>query len=116
MSMHFRYISDFIHYEQYHQLVEPIKFDGYEVVGFFPYSTASISNKMPKVPRKLFQELETELRGIMDNKIVIICRDLERFGTDNFAIQFHDSGCRIGKLEDVTGYAGRELKLIPEKN
>lgn len=111
-----RFISDFPKYEYYHKLEEPIKFDGYEVVGFFPYSIASISNKMPKVPRKLFKELETKLRSIMDNKVVIICRDLERFGTEDFAIQFHDAGCRIGKLEDVTGYGGRELKLIPEKN
>ena len=78
------------------------------MVGYFPYSIASISNKGPKVSRNLFKDLEEKLRHLMDNKIVIICRDLERFGTDNFAIQFHDFGCRIGKLEDVVGYGGRE--------
>lgn len=106
-----RFISDFPNFEDYKQLTDPIKFDGFEVVGFFPYSLASISNKVPKVPRKLFKELEEKLRQIMDNKIVIICRDLENFGTDDFAIQFHDLGCRVGKLEDVQAYGFGELKL-----
>jgi len=104
-----RFLSDFQKIQEFIQLDEPIKFDGYEAVGFFPYSTASISPKVPKVPRKLFQELEESLRKIMDNKIVVIFRDLENFGTDDFAIQFHDCGCRVGKLEDVVGYGGSQL-------
>ena len=106
-----RVISDFPKFKDFIQLTEPFKCDGFEVVGYFPYSIASISNKGPKVSRNLFKDLEEKLRHLMDNKIVIICRDLERFGTDNFAIQFHDYGCRIGKLEDVVGYGGRELTL-----
>ena len=104
-----RFLSEFKNIVDFIQLEEPIKFDGYEAVGFFPYSIASISPKVPKVPRKLFQKLEDSLGKIMDNKIVVIFRDLENFGTDDFAIQFHDCGCRVGKLEDVVRYGGGQL-------
>ncbi len=106
-----RFISDFQKFEDFIQLPKPINFDGYEVIGYFPYSLASIKADVPKVPRKLFEELENKLRGIIDNKVVVIFRDTVNFGTDDFAIQFHDLGCRVGKLEDVVGYGGRELKI-----
>lgn len=106
--------SDFKKYKDYILLDKPIKFgDAYEVVGFFPYSVASIRHSGPKVPRALFAELENVLSKarVMDNKVVIICRDLVNFGTDDFAIQFHDLGCRVGALKEVIGYAGSALTI-----
>jgi L-lysine 2,3-aminomutase len=31
-----------------------------------------IHSKVPKVPRKLFEKLENDLREIMDNKVVVV--------------------------------------------
>jgi hypothetical protein len=106
-----RFLSDFDKIEGFIKLSEAIKFNEFEVIGYFPYSTATIRSNV-KVPRSVYSSIEKELmlKRILDNKIVIICRDLVDFGTDDFAIQFHDSGCRIGGLEDVIGYGGRELK------
>ena len=105
-------------YEYYHKLETPIQINeenrkGFEIVGYFPYSIATIRNKHSKVPRRLFKEIEDACHKarFMDNKVVIVCRDLVDFGTDDFAIQFHDLGCRLGSLEDITGYAGSELTL-----
>jgi len=105
--------------EEYIPLDTPINISGaYEVIGFFPYSTAAIKTSGPKVARALFSELEKELSKarIMDNKIVVICRDLVDFGTQNFAVQFHDGGCRLGCLKEVIGYAGSALTFKVNKN
>jgi len=107
--MHF--LRQFYNIDGFIKFDEPIKFSDFEIVGFFPYSIASVRSKL-KVPRGVYSAIEKELsmRRVLDNKIVIICRDLVDFGTDDFAIQFHDSGCRVGSLEDVVGYGGYELK------
>ena len=107
-----KFIHQFESYQRYIKLDIPIDIGKAEVVGYFPYSTASIQNDSPKIPRKVMSAIEIILSesGIMDNKVVMICRDTERFGTDDFAIQFHDCGVRIGKLEHVVGYGGEELK------
>jgi len=106
-----RFLDFFEQCKNYIVLPTPVEGDKYQIVGYFPYSTASISNKCVKIPRAVMATMErlAQENNCMDNKVVLICRDTERFGTDNFAVQFHDSGCRIGYLEDVVGYGGREL-------
>lgn len=113
----FRTISEFDKFKYFNKLEVPIRINNdFEVVGFFGYSLASVRSDL-KMPRGAFAELEAKLRTerILDNKIVIICRDLVDFGTDDFAIQFHDSGCRVGKLSDVCGYGGGELERATRK-
>lgn len=112
-------IHHFENIEYYHKLETPIRIgEAYEVVGFFGYSIAAIKNTSVKVPRGLFSELETALHKarLMDNKIVVICRDLVNFGTHDFAVQFHDGGCRLGRLEEVIGYAGSSLTVKKTKD
>ena len=103
-------------YEYFHKLETPIRIgennnDGFEIIGYFPYSVATIRNSCPKVARIVFKEIEDACKKarFMDNKVVVVCRDLVNFGTHDFAVQFHDSGCRLGYLNDIVGYAGREL-------
>jgi hypothetical protein len=112
-------VHHFKNIKEYTSLETPIRVDdSYEVVGFFPYTAAAIKTSSPKVARALFSKLETELSKarILDNKIVVICRDLVNFGTHDFAVQFHDGGCRLGGLEEVIGYAGSTLTIKEIKN
>lgn len=113
----FRTISDFDKFAHFNKLEVPIRINNdFEVVGFFGYSLASVKSDL-KMPRGAFAELEAKLltEKVLDNKIVVICRDLVDFGTDHFAIQFHDSGCRVGKLSAVCGYGGSELDRATRK-
>jgi len=86
-----------------------------KIVGVFGYSIAKIDNKCnhPKMPRSMMSYFENALTNAkvpMDNKMVVIIEDTERFGTDNFAIQFKDFFACVGKWSDVVGYNG-ELEL-----
>ena len=83
----------------------PIKFDGFEAIGYFPYESARIRGY--KVPRSVYSIFEREV--IKDNKVVVIFNDTTRFGTHDFAIFFHDLGAIIGQYEDITDYDGNEL-------
>jgi hypothetical protein len=103
----------FKQFHGYHEFETPITFDGFEAIGMFEYRTASIQTEAC-IPRTLFFHIEEKLNQIhhkVDNKSVIIFRDTERFGTTNFAINFHDMRCRTGTWEEVVGYGGRELTL-----
>lgn len=103
---------DFKKYWDYIPLEEPIPFKGFEAIGYFPYEKAQLHHDCVRSSRNVFSEIETILsrRNIMDNKIVVIFRDLTRFNTDDFAIQFKDAYCKMGRLDQVMGYACRELK------
>lgn len=105
--------SDFDLYEDYRKLSTPIKLNGFEIVGWFPYEVAQLAITCVRVPRKIFDHIHTALyiNGINDNKFVIICRDVSNWDTESFAIQFKDSYCKIGKLKEVQGYALKEMKL-----
>lgn len=100
----------------YIPLKEPIKFDGFEAIGYFPYCAASIrvqvmsDNTCP--PRSLFSEIENKLRvnHIQDNKFVVIFEDSTNFATEDFAIYFKDLYCKVGNWDSVKQYNGDELK------
>lgn len=98
----------------YRHLERPIEMDGFNIIGFFPYETASVhpgpSVRRNKMPRSVARHIEDALMP-SDNKIVVICKDTVNFGTNNFAVFLHDSGCVFGGLDEVTGYAGRELRI-----
>ncbi len=80
------------------------------LVGYFPYECAGLYSG-PKISRKVFSGIEAILRdnGISDNKYVAVFSDAVKFGTSDFAIFFHDAGAYVGKIEDITGYAGIKL-------
>lgn len=92
-------------------LEEPIEFKGFKCIGYFPYEKAQIIHDCVPVPRNVFMEIEVILgrTRYMDNKTVFIFQDTTRFGTQNFAIQFKDSFCKMGSIKQVIGYAGQEL-------
>lgn len=91
-------------------LEEPIVFERFKAIGYFPYETAKLNGDgCVAVPRSVFSEIENTLRIFMDNKIVVVFEDTERWGTENFAIQFFDSFCKMGALNQIVGYAGKEL-------
>lgn len=93
-------------------LEEPIEFKGFRAIGYFPYEKAQLDvNECVAVPRCVFSEIENVLSrtGYMDNKVVFVFEDTTNFGTDEFAIQFKDAYCKIGALNQIVGYAGKNL-------
>lgn len=93
-------------------LEEPIEFKGFKAIGYFPYEKAQLNyQECAAVPRNVFSEIENVLARTryMDNKVVFVFEDTVNFGTENFAIQFKDAYCKMGKLGHIIGYAGREL-------
>jgi hypothetical protein len=103
---------DFNNYLHYRAINEPVSFDGFELIGYFPYATAGIYDTV-RVPRTFFKEMEKAIRDcdIIGNKIVLIFKDNTNFGTQNFALYLKDSFGSLGKWEDVQGYAGKPLAL-----
>lgn len=98
-----------------------IEAEGFTIVGMFPYSIAGIyskdmDNPIVKMPRPLFSELEKLLmkNRCGDNKIVVFCKDTVNFNTDNFAIFLHDFSARVGRWDEVVGYAYGKLELVEE--
>jgi hypothetical protein len=111
-------LSDIKKYKDFILFEEPILFKGFQAIGCFPYEKAQLNyNECAAVPRSVFSEIETILSRTryMDNKIVVVFEDDTNFGTDDFAIQFKDAHCKMGKLSQIIGYAGRELKTIEVK-
>jgi hypothetical protein len=89
----------------------PVKFEGYEAIGFFPYEKAQLSNNHACVPMSVYKStIDLIPSRMMDNKVVILFKDTRRFNTDSFAMQIKDGWVKIGKWNDVVGYALRELK------
>lgn len=95
---------------------EPVVFDGYEAIGYFPYETARLVTSFESycpVPRSIFAHIEEAIRispsAFMGNKVVIVFRDTTNFGTSDFVISFHDLSCRVGKWDHVVKYDGRPL-------
>jgi hypothetical protein len=112
-------ISDLQAYSDFITLKEPIQFKGFKAIGYFPYEKAQLDyNECAAVPRSVFTEVEVVLsRTIyMDNKTVFVFEDETNFGTEDFCIQFKDSYCKVGKLDHVRGYAGRELTKKSQKS
>jgi len=105
-------IYDLQQLKDYVSLEEPVEFKGFKAVGYFPYEKAQLSNtECVAVSRNVFSEIENVLARTryMDNKVVFVFEDTNRFGTDNFAIQFKDGFCKMGNLEQIMGYACRTL-------
>lgn len=92
-----------------------IVFSGYEAIGYFPYEKEAVFNGVAAVPRSVFAGVEEGLGSFMDNKIVVVFKDLVRFGTSDFAIQFKDAFCRIGSLDQIKDYIGNPLSFYEEK-
>ena len=108
-------INDIKKLKDFILLEEPIEFKGYRAIGYFPYEKAQLEYKTcAAVPRNVFSEIETVLsrNRYMDNKVVFVFEDTTNFATDDFAIQFKDAYCKMGRLEHIMGYAARELKSL----
>lgn len=82
----------------------------FEIIGGFPYSKACLygSVKLPYgVARIVKGALYDYLRSthpLRDNKVVIVCRDLVEFGTEDFALFIKDAFCSFGKWEEIRVY------------
>ena len=100
---------DFTKYKYYYNFDEPIEFNDFTAIGYFPYECAGIYNNV-KIPRDIYSKIEN-LIPVKDNKMVVIFQDNVNFGTENFAIFFKDYYASVGYWEDVTGYGGRKLEL-----
>ena len=102
----------------YVSLEEPIEFKGFRAVGYFPYEVAQLNyQECAAVPRNVFSEIETVLgrTKYMDNKVVFVFQDTVNFGTNDFAIQFKDAYCKMGRLNHIMGYGSKELKSLISK-
>ena len=89
-----------------------------EIVGYFPYHTASLIGKTNLIlPRSLFKAFETALIGteMIDNKIVYICKPYEgnyiNLSLNCFALMLKDSWALVGSWESVKDYEGGLLKI-----
>lgn len=76
---------------------------GFDIIGMFPYNTASIINDSPSLPRQIIEHIEP-LIPQMDNKVVIVCRDNINFGTDNFCLWIKDFFVKVGKYNQIKFY------------
>lgn len=106
-------IHDIKKFKDFVLLEEPIEFKGFKAIGYFPYEKAQLDyQQCVAAPRNVFSEIETVLSrtGYMDNKVVFVFEDFTSFNTDDFAIQFKDAYCKMGRLEQIIGYAGSELQ------
>lgn len=103
-------INTFKSFVDFIPLAIPIEFKGFTAVGYFPYEKAQLHHDCVCTSRNLYDELERALHPIMDNKIVVVFEDNTRFNTNDFAVQFKDAYCKVGRLDQVMGYACRELK------
>ena len=98
--------KNFVRYE------EPIIFDGFNAIGYFPYEKArvSIASVLDNcwIPRSVFADIEFKITtnpfGRFDNKIVVLFEDKTNWGTNDFAIMFHDLSCIVGKWSQVKDY------------
>ena len=73
------------------------------LLGMFPYETKRIRGC--KVNSNIYKCILNKCEEILDNKIVLVLEDEKAFGTNHyFALFYHDGGCVIGKLEDITKY------------
>lgn len=92
-------------------LEEVIDFKGFKCIGYFPYEKAQLVNDCVSVSRNIFSEVELVLSrtNYMDNKTVFIFQDTTNWETKDFAIQFKDSFCKMGRINQIIGYAGQEL-------
>lgn len=112
--------THFNQYKDYKSLSAPIPMLGGTIalLGWFPYEKAQLSNECVKVPRTVYDGILEAIESIdgcehiLDNKIVLVFKDLVNFNTDDFALQLKDSFGKIGRWEDVIGYGGRELKTL----
>lgn len=105
MRVDFTKLKDFI------SLPTPINFGNYEAIGHFPYEKAQLSSKCVCIPNSIYAHIFTALPDqVRDNKIVVVFRVINRFNTENFAIQFKDGYCKVGEWADVQGYSLRDLK------
>jgi hypothetical protein len=112
-------IINFNHFENFIPKVLELKEHGIKVLGYFPYETARVgeTDTQVSVPRSVFSDIERILHreGIVnDNKIVVIFETIERFETENFALQLKDCYARMGRWNTVLQYDGHELKLKKE--
>lgn len=102
--MDFKSFVDYIPFE------EPLVFDRYKAVGYFPYEKAQLDISCVRVPFTLFDHIYLKL-PFYDNKFVVIFECTDNYN-EHFAIQFKDGYCKVGKHKQVRGYALRELKVI----
>jgi hypothetical protein len=94
-------ISQIIQDELFIKYDEPkLIYDDIRVIGYFPYETKRVKNNSPKFSSSI---INGKL-AFPDNKIVLICEDIKRFNTQNFALFYHDGGIKIGTLEEITDY------------
>jgi len=74
--------------------------DDIRVIGYFPYETKRVRNSSPKISASI---INSKL-DLPDNKIVLVCEDIKKFNTQNFALFYHDGGIKIGTLKEITDY------------
>ena len=79
------------------------------ILGGFPYEKASLYGPV-KLPRNAAMYIAASLANLpsshplLGNKVVIVCRDLVNFGTEDFAVFLKDAFCTFGRWEDIKKY------------
>ena len=106
---------DFTKYADFRTVMTEFKDLGIMVIGFFPYECATIDNKdVVRTPRSLYKDIEHDFRinGInTDNKTVIVCEPLNRFGGESFVLQLKDNWARVAPWNEVVPYHGKKFRL-----
>lgn len=96
-------INTILEDKKFIKLPSPIVIDkSFEIIGYYPYETKRIQTKSPRISRDV---LNTQIiNWCPDNKIVVICKDLVRFGTNNFAMFIHDFSVTFGNFNEIKEY------------
>jgi len=94
----------------------------YTILGYFPYHTARIRQRLHRdllmLPRIFVVNLEKNLQisHVFDNKAVYICQADSGFGEIfQWAVWLADEHVIIGRWEEVVGYDGKKLKMKHDK-
>lgn len=93
-------------HEDFKLLEKPIEFDGFRLIGYFPYNTASIRNNELVWYGKVFKEIEEKLMEnyISDNKAVYIFERTKSGQGSDFALKLFDFEATIGSWNQVVKY------------
>ena len=82
----------------------PIDFEEFEAIGYYPYSVAKLPD-LVAIPRRTFSHILNYMWLNHDidipNKSVVVFKDKVNFGTENFCIYFKDAYCKIGRLDQI---------------
>jgi len=85
----------------------PVNIDELKVIaiGYYPYETAKVTGV--RVARDMFMALQLAVfksKFISDNKITYVCRNMDSFESDDFALHVYSNMATLGSIDSIEEY------------